>query len=98
RICPLSDGMSAIYWRDIHDRRIAVEALQRSDDYLRLAMEAAGVGIWDFDMVSGERSWSEQAKAIIGVTPETRPSYDALLASAHPEDRARVDETHRRSR
>ena len=74
RICPLSDGMSAIYWRDIHDRRIAVEALQRSNDHLRLAMEAAGFGIWDFHMVNGERSWSEQAKAIMGVAPETQPS------------------------
>ena len=98
RVSPLPDGTIGVSWRDIHDEKTAIEALRRSTVQLRLAMEAAGFGIWDYDMLTGERSWTDQAKALMGVSPEVQPSYEALLASVYPDDRARVDAAHGRAR
>ncbi len=97
RVCPMAGGITGIYWQDIDERKAALEAQRRSSEHLRLAMEAAGFGIWDYDMRSGERSWTDQAKAVMGVPSEVKPSYDTLIASVHPDDRERVAAAYRRS-
>ena len=97
RVCPMEGGITGLFWQDIDERKAAVEAQRRSHDHLHLAMEAAGFGIWDYDMRSGQRSWTDQAKAVMGVPPEVQPSYDALIASVHPDDRERVATAYRRS-
>ena len=97
RICPLAEGITGVHARDIDDRKLALEALQRSGDHLRIAMEAAGFGIWDYDMLTGKRAWTDQAKALMGVPPGARPSLEVLIAAVHPDDRERVAEAHRRS-
>ncbi len=96
-VTPIAEGVTGVHARDIDERKLAQEALQRSGDHLRLAMEAAGFGIWDYDMVTGARAWTEQAKALMGVRPEARPSFETLIAAVHPEDRERVAEAYRRS-
>ena len=96
-VSPMSGGVSGICWQDIDERKQALEALRRSDDHLRLAMEAADFGIWDYDMLTGERRWTDQARAVMGVPPEVQASFDALIASVHPADRERVAAAHRLS-
>jgi PAS domain S-box-containing protein len=96
-VSPIAAGVTGVHARDISDRKLALEALQRSSDHLRIAMEAAGFGIWDYDMVTGKRAWTEQAKALMGVAAEAQPSFEALIQSVHHEDRERVAEAHRRS-
>lgn len=95
RVSPLSHGIAGVYWRD------AAEALSlgpsHSNEHLHLAMGAARLGTWELDMVTGERRWSDQARAVMGVPPEAEPSYEALIGAVHPEDRDRVAEAYRRS-
>jgi PAS domain S-box-containing protein len=97
RVSPMSGGLVGVYWRDIHEQKRAVAALRRNSDDLRLAMEAAGFGLWDYDIVTGERNWTDQAKALMGVPLDTRASYDAFIAAAHPDDRERIAAAHRRA-
>lgn len=70
------------------ERVRALEALRESEEKLRLAVQAAGIGLWSWDFRTDKVSWDERLCAIFGLAPEsapkTRHEYIALL---HPEDR-----------
>ena len=54
---------------------------------LALAAEATGLGIWEWNVETGETIWSERQKAIWGLKPDHPASYDYWRDSIHPEDR-----------
>ncbi|HWQ56526.1 MAG TPA: PAS domain S-box protein [Bryobacteraceae bacterium] len=56
----------------------------------RLAVDAAGVGTWSVDLLTGEAVLSEVCRKLFGIPPQARPGYDDLLDSVHPDDRERV--------
>ncbi|HEV2545788.1 MAG TPA: PAS domain S-box protein [Stellaceae bacterium] len=97
RVAPLAGGLRGIYWRDVTKRPQQEEAVRRANERLYLAMDAAHFGAWEFDVETGERDWSEPACRLIGIPPGTAPSYDALIAAAHPDDRERVATAYRHS-
>ena len=77
---------------DITQRKLAENQLQVSEDRLRLAVQSAGLGMWDIDLLSGNVTLSEEARQIFGL-PEAQPaSLQRLIACAHADDRARVDQ------
>ena len=63
------------------------EELRDSEERFRLAAEAAGFGIWDYDMGSDERSWSDQLRMIFGLAPDAEQTLETALETVHPEDR-----------
>jgi len=71
---------------DIDDLRQALLAAQESSDRLQLAAEAAQLGIFTFDLATGEQVWSPELKAIVGLAADA-PLPDSILPSIHPEDR-----------
>jgi diguanylate cyclase (GGDEF)-like protein/PAS domain S-box-containing protein len=88
----------------VAERRRAEEAsraggarLRVAAERLRLAVEATGLGIWDVDVASGARRWSNEQKAILGLPPETRPDHELFASLIHPDDRAWVVERYRRA-
>jgi PAS domain S-box-containing protein len=66
------------------------QSLQESEERLRLANEAGGIGTFDIDLVARRARYSPQLCAIAGLPPETDTSIDAFLAYLHPDDRQRV--------
>ncbi|HEV7367579.1 PAS domain-containing sensor histidine kinase [Arenibaculum sp.] len=78
---------------DITDRKRIEAALRRSEERLRLALDATGFGIWDWDLQSGSLTWSEQTCAILGLPPPSGivPSMDILRSLVHPVDLDRFD-------
>ena len=72
---------------DVHARRLAQRDLADSEERLRLAVQSARLGIWDFDAGTGTRDWSVELRAMLGV-PNDAPATNALaLSLVHPEDR-----------
>ncbi len=72
----------------------AVEQLQVSEDRLRLALEAAHVGTWDWNIVTSEVVWSENHERLLGLPLGSfEGTYEAFLACIHPEDRELVAQT-----
>ncbi len=57
---------------------------------LALALEATELGIWEWNVETGETIWSDRQKAIWGLDPEHPASYDHWRDSIHPEDREAV--------
>jgi PAS domain S-box-containing protein len=63
---------------------------------LRLAIEAAQLGIWDWNLLSGELIYSARAKEIYGFPLDAPVTYDQVRAATHLEDRpATLDLTRR---
>jgi PAS domain S-box-containing protein len=58
---------------------------------LRLATEAAEIGTWDFDPISGELVWDARCKAAFGLPVDADVRYDVFLDALHPDDRSRTD-------
>ena len=58
---------------------------------LRMAIEAAELGIFDYYPLTGELHWSHRTKEHFGLSPEAHVNYNVFLVGLHPEDRDRVE-------
>ena len=72
---------------DVTDRVRAEQALRASEEQLRLATEAAEVGLWDVDGITGALYWPARVKAMFGISPDASATMDDFFAGLHPEDR-----------
>ena len=74
---------------NIANRRLdAQEALRASEERLRLAKQAAGLGIFDYDFKRNIVYWDEQMRILWGKHSEKTVNYEEFVAAIHPEDRA----------
>ena len=96
-----ADGGSSHFFgvvEDITERNRIEAALLESEQRLRLAVEAARLGVRELDLVTNESSWTPEAARILGSDYPGDPSFDAWVANIHPDDHARVqaawDRTH----
>jgi PAS domain S-box-containing protein len=78
--------------RDLSEMRRVEEELRRNQEALELAHEAAGLGTWEHDLVSGELRWDARARALFGLpADEDRPG--ARWADVvHPDDLGATEE------
>ncbi len=76
---------------DVTDRKRTEAALQVSEERLRLALGAAQLGIWDWDIRANAVQWSDNVHAIFGLSREAfSGTYEAYLNLIHPQDRDRL--------
>jgi phosphoserine phosphatase RsbU/P len=67
-----------------------VEEPSLTEEKLRLAMESAGVGMWDWDIPAGRFHWSENIASILGGVPGgPGDTYEAFLQRVLAEDQTR---------
>ncbi|MFC6489599.1 EAL domain-containing protein [Nitratireductor sp. GCM10026969] len=76
---------------DIHDRKQWERSLRASEERLRLAVESTALGIWDVDLVTGERQWNDRARDILGIAHDAPITRDTFPARVHPDDRQDVE-------
>jgi PAS domain S-box-containing protein len=81
-------------------RRLAQSdaALREMRQRMQFAMEAANVGVWESDMVSGRMFWSEVQERLHGLAPGTfAGTFAAFIDTIHPDDRDDVSTAIERS-
>lgn len=86
---------------DITEIRLQLEALaqareqlaqEKSEQRLRLATEAAGAGIWCWDIATDRFDWSPLCRQHLALPPDATPGYAHFLSVLHPDDRAATDQ------
>jgi two-component system cell cycle sensor histidine kinase/response regulator CckA len=79
--------------RDITERTWAEEALRQSREQLRVALRAARMATWRWDLVSDTRVWDTEAAALLAVAEVASDGRGlTFLQQIHPDDRSRVSE------
>ncbi len=72
---------------DMSGIRAAAAEAAASEQRLRLAHQAAGLGSWHWDMATGVTVWDEQLEAIYGMPPGGFDgTFEAWEATLHPDD------------
>lgn len=80
--------------RDMTNEHKLKEQLKESAELLIGAQSIAKIGHWEWNIIKGELSWSDEIYKIFGYTPqEFSATYEAFLNSVHPEDRELVIES-----
>ncbi len=73
----------AIVFNNITNRKDAEQALRESDERVRLATEATGVGIWELNLADNRMCWDKQMFRIYGVEPTTDGIVDSGIWIQH---------------
>lgn len=73
---------------DVTERRKAERELQRSQELLQQTNQLAGVGGWEYEIVSGELVWDARMFELYGVSAEHNTASEAWSTHVHPGDRA----------
>ncbi|HSL10774.1 MAG TPA: SpoIIE family protein phosphatase [Actinomycetota bacterium] len=76
---------------DVADRRRAEDELRRSEERLRVALEAGAMGTWEWSVREGTVRWSEALELIHGLEPGGfGGTFEDYQRDMHPDDRDRV--------
>jgi PAS domain S-box-containing protein len=75
---------------DVTEEVAAARELREERALLKLATEAAGIGIWDQDVAARRMTYSSRARAIFGIPEADELTPERIYMAIHPDDRARV--------
>jgi PAS domain S-box-containing protein len=74
-----------------NDRHLKV--LDRKEEQLRLALASAQMGIWDWNLLTGQMQWNREHEELFGLAPGSFDgNYETFDRCIHAEDRAAVHE------
>ena len=80
------------------EREAAKRAVEQGVARLSEAQALTHIGSWEWDLVTGRVTWSDELYRIFGLAPHARGiTVDFLLERVHPDDRALLDDTVRRA-
>jgi PAS domain S-box-containing protein len=78
--------------RFLSERDALTGTLRANEARLRLALDAAKSGTWEWDLETGKGAWSDEVWGLYGVEPHAfEPSHANWLAMVHPQDRAMAE-------
>jgi PAS domain S-box-containing protein len=95
---PLLDEQEEIYQilaitYDVTKQKQIQKALRENEEHLRLVVESADLGMWDYDFLHHNLFWSQRCKKIFGLAPDADINYSVFINTLHPEDREWVQQT-----
>ena len=88
----LAEEVAERTWAAVERARVE-GALRDSENRFRMAIEAAQLGTWDWDLIANNLIWDEGCKAMFGLPPEAQSSSEVFFAGLHPDDRERIEQS-----
>ena len=77
--------------RDVTERRRSAEALRQSREFLKMALDAGGMGVWQTELGRGIAICDEVTQGLFGLEPDRKEySLDDIERCVHPDDLARI--------
>ena len=77
--------------RDITEQRRTEQALAESEARLRLATQAGGIGVFDWNLRTGKIRWDERMYELWALPMDSEVRIETFFASLHPGDRDWVE-------
>jgi PAS domain S-box-containing protein len=97
RPLPWPDG--SILWDgiqiDITERKRIELELAEQRRRLDMAVEATGLGLWEWDVRNERVIWSNRNKALFGLPADAEIDLQGYMQAVHPEDISRVQQAYR---
>lgn len=84
-VSPIKDAAGTIVGASKIARDLTEQ--KRTEELLRLAGDAAAIGLWDVDVISGTLFWDGRCKAMFGISPDVPVTMDDFYNGLHPDDR-----------
>jgi len=76
---------------DIHEQKLATDALRKSDERFALVAKATQDAIWDWNLITNEIWWNEGFKTLFGYSDEDiEPGIESWYNRVHPDDKERT--------
>jgi PAS domain S-box-containing protein len=80
------------------EREAATDVLRRRDEQLRVALDAARMGVWFWSAADNRLTWDDTLRRMYGVGPDEQiAGYGDFIGRVHPDDREFVEGTIRRA-
>lgn len=76
---------------DITEQRQAASEIASMNQRLTVATDSAGIGVWEYSVITGELKWDSWMRKLYGVADDKLiDAYKAWEKSIHPDDEQRV--------
>ena len=72
---------------NVSDRKEVELKAHMADEALRLAIESAQLGTWDYNLLTDELIWSDRTRELFGLPASAPVNYPTFLQCVHPDDR-----------
>jgi len=82
----------------LQERRRAETVARQNEENLAMAMDAAQMGTWEWNITDNTSKWSDETKKMFGRSPsDPEGTPEDFFASVHPEDRLLIEQAVNRS-
>lgn len=72
---------------DVTDQHKTTAELQRSQERLGLAIKVSRLGMWEWNVLASELTWSDELRKIYSVGGKQKITYELYMSRIHPDDR-----------